>query len=137
MRDNPFLDEILSAVWSQDTQKRLRAAEDLSNYLNDPSNDIVFHGYERLIDGLVGWVNSSNFRVSLSGLEILHQIVDQMGERFKHSLLPVWSSPDVPLLQYVLFTRYRLVKYLCELHVPFRGTSSVWTKETSSCMRPM
>ncbi|XP_032242653.2 CLIP-associating protein 1-A isoform X3 [Nematostella vectensis] len=89
MRDNPFLDEILSAVWSQDTQKRLRAAEDLSNYLNDPSNDIVFHGYERLIDGLVGWVNSSNFRVSLSGLEILHQIVDQMGERFKHSLLPV------------------------------------------------
>ncbi|XP_031566789.1 CLIP-associating protein 1-like isoform X2 [Actinia tenebrosa] len=89
MKDIPFLEDILASVWSQDTQKRLKAAEELSNYLSEPSNDIEFGGYDKLIDGLIAWVNSSNFRVSLSGLDILHQIVDKIGPGFKNSLLPV------------------------------------------------
>ncbi|KAK3736138.1 hypothetical protein QZH41_015538 [Actinostola sp. cb2023] len=89
MKDVPFLEGILASVWSQDTQRKLKAAEELSNYLSDPAKDIEFGGYEKLIDGLIAWVNSSNFRVSLSGLDILHQIVDKLEGRFKNSLLPV------------------------------------------------
>lgn len=63
MKDIVFLEGILAAVASQDTQKRLKAAEDLSNYLSDPSNGIEFIGFDKLLDGLVGWVNSSNFKV--------------------------------------------------------------------------
>lgn len=64
MKNVAFLEGILASVWSQDTQRRLKAAEELSNYLCDPANDIEFGGYEKLIDGLVAWVNSSNFRVN-------------------------------------------------------------------------
>lgn len=68
MKDVAFLEGILASVWSQDTQRRLKAAEELSNYLSHPSNDIEFGGYEKLIDGLVAWVNSSNFRVRMDTL---------------------------------------------------------------------
>ena len=63
MKDLTFLEGILAAVSTQDTQKRLKAAEDLSNYPSEPSNGIEFIGFDKLLDGLVGWVNSSNFRV--------------------------------------------------------------------------
>lgn len=63
MRDLVFLEGILAAVNCQDTQKRLKAAEELSNYLCDPSNGIEFIGFDKLLDGLVGWVNSSNLKV--------------------------------------------------------------------------
>ena len=64
MKDIVFLEGILAAVASQDTQKRLKAAEDFSNYLSDPSNGIEFIGFDKLLDGLIGWVNSSNFKAS-------------------------------------------------------------------------
>ena len=63
MKDLVFLEGILAAVSCQDTQKRLKAAEDLANYLSDPSNGIEFIGFDKLLDGLVGWVSSSNFKV--------------------------------------------------------------------------
>ena len=63
MKDIAFLEGILAAVTSQDTQRRLKAAEDFSNYLSVPSNGIEFIGFDKLLDGLVGWVNSSNFKV--------------------------------------------------------------------------
>lgn len=67
MKDLAFLEGIVAAVSTQDTQKRLKAAEDLSNYLSEPSNGIEFIGFDKLLDGLVGWVNSSNFRVRNEG----------------------------------------------------------------------
>ena len=63
MKDLVFLEGIVAAVNCQDTQKRLKAAEELSNYLSDPSKGIEFIGFDKLLDGLVGWVNSSNFKV--------------------------------------------------------------------------
>ncbi|CAH3023339.1 unnamed protein product, partial [Porites evermanni] len=89
MKDLVFLEGILAAVNSQDTQKRLKAAEDLSTYLSDPSNRIEFIGFDKLLDGLVAWVNSSNFKLSLTGLDLLHQIVDRLGANFRSHLLPV------------------------------------------------
>ena len=63
MKDVAFLEGILAAVSCQDTQKKLKAAEDFSNYLSEPSNGIEFIGFDKLLDGLVGWVTSSNFKV--------------------------------------------------------------------------
>lgn len=64
MKDLVLLEGITAAVHSQDTQKRLKAAEDLTNYLNDPSNSVEFLGFDKLLDGIVTWINSSNYRVS-------------------------------------------------------------------------
>ena len=66
MRDIILLEGILASVSCQDTQRRLKAAEDLANYLSNPGNEIDFPGFpfEKLVDGLIGWVSSSNFKVS-------------------------------------------------------------------------
>ena len=64
MKDLVFLEGITASVHSQDTQKRLKAADDLSNYLSDPSNNVEFLGFDKLLDGIVTWINSSNYRVS-------------------------------------------------------------------------
>lgn len=92
MKDVAFLEGILAAVSCQDTQKRLKAAEDFSNYLSEPSNGIEFIGFDKLLDGLVGWVTSSNFKLSLTGLDLLHKIVDKLGTNFRSHLLPVVPS---------------------------------------------
>ncbi|XP_068670477.1 CLIP-associating protein 1-A-like isoform X5 [Montipora foliosa] len=92
MKDVAFLEGILAAVSCQDTQKKLKAAEDFSNYLSEPSNGIEFIGFDKLLDGLVGWVTSSNFKLSLTGLDLLHKIVDKLGTNFRSHLLPVVPS---------------------------------------------
>ncbi|XP_048204596.1 CLIP-associating protein 2 isoform X4 [Perognathus longimembris pacificus] len=38
---------------------------------------------DKIVDALVGWVGSSNYRVSLLGLEILSAFVDRLSTRFK------------------------------------------------------
>lgn len=37
--------------------------EDFLNYLSVFFNGIEFIGFDKLFDGFVGWVNSSNFKV--------------------------------------------------------------------------
>ncbi len=77
------LDEILVQIMKQDTHSRLQASHDFQMHLSDESNPLVCESFDRLVDGLVGWVNCSNFKVSLCGLECLTCLVDRMEERFK------------------------------------------------------
>ena len=63
MRDTSILDNFVTAVEQQDTHKRLKAAEEIITYVNDPENPFDFPGVDRLIDGLLGWAGSSNFKV--------------------------------------------------------------------------
>ncbi|XP_033624857.1 CLIP-associating protein 1-like isoform X8 [Asterias rubens] len=85
------LDEIAAQIMKQDTHSRLQASHDFQMHLSDESNPLVCESFDRLVDGLVGWVNCSNFKVSLCGLECLTCLVDRMEERFKShigSVLP-------------------------------------------------
>lgn len=38
--------------------------EDFLNYFSDFLNGIEFIGFDKFLDGFIGWVNSSNFKVS-------------------------------------------------------------------------
>eukprot|EP00795_Rhopilema_esculentum_P014391 gene14391-5442_t len=86
MRDTSILDNFVTAVEQQDTHKRLKAAEEIITYVNDPENPFDFPGVDRLIDGLLGWAGSSNFKVSQYGLEILAALAEKLGGNFKSSL---------------------------------------------------
>ncbi|XP_041459143.1 CLIP-associating protein 1-A-like isoform X3 [Lytechinus variegatus] len=77
------LDDIFNDVLKQDTTSKFQASEDLQNYLQDNKNSLHCDNMDRLVDALAGWVNSSNFKISLCGLECLSLLVDRMGEKFK------------------------------------------------------
>lgn len=59
--------KLLSGVLQNDMHQRLQAGEQLIEYIRgDESNLEEFEEIERLVSGLVGWMNSSNSKVSLS-----------------------------------------------------------------------
>lgn len=85
------LDSFLPNVTTQDTRKRIQAHQDLVPYLSDPHSSLACPEMDEFIGGLVGWVNCSNYKISMNGLEILCLMVDRMGEDFKihvSSVLP-------------------------------------------------
>ena len=61
------LDDIVEDVLKQDTSSKFQASEDLQDYLQDTSKPLHCENFDRLVDALAGWVNSSNFKVFLPG----------------------------------------------------------------------
>lgn len=81
------MDYFYQQVLQKDVTRRLQVGQDLIDYLNDPhrSPDVEQDKprLDKTIDELTGWVNSSNFKVALLGIDICGAFVDRMGERFK------------------------------------------------------
>ncbi|XP_059520182.1 CLIP-associating protein 2 isoform X24 [Myotis daubentonii] len=74
-------------VQQKDVGGRQQVGQELLLYLGVPGaipdleEDVGSLG--RTIDALTGWVGSSNYRISLMGLEILSAFVDRLSTRFK------------------------------------------------------
>ncbi|XP_068189316.1 CLIP-associating protein 2 isoform X4 [Antennarius striatus] len=87
MEEHDNMDYFYQQVLQKDVTRRLQVGQDLIDYLNDPHRSPdVEHDKPRLdktIDELTGWVNSSNFKVALLGIDICGAFVERMGERFK------------------------------------------------------
>uniref|UniRef100_A0AAQ4RWG5 Cytoplasmic linker associated protein 2 n=1 Tax=Gasterosteus aculeatus aculeatus TaxID=481459 RepID=A0AAQ4RWG5_GASAC len=87
MEDHDNMDYFYQQVLQKDVSRRLQVGEDLIDYLNDPSRSPdVEQDKSRLdktMDELTGWVNSSNFKVALLGIDICAAFVERLGERFK------------------------------------------------------
>ena len=64
MKDIGLLEKFVGAIEQQDTHKRLKVAEEIISYVNDPECSLDFPGVDRMIDGLLGWAGHSNFKVS-------------------------------------------------------------------------
>uniref|UniRef100_A0A673CH24 Cytoplasmic linker associated protein 2 n=1 Tax=Sphaeramia orbicularis TaxID=375764 RepID=A0A673CH24_9TELE len=96
MEDHDNMDYFYQQVQQKDVTRRLQVGQDLIDYVNDPhrSPDLEQDKprLDKTIDELTRWVNSSNFKVALLGIDICNAFVDRMGERFKGYLgtvLPV------------------------------------------------
>ncbi|KAM4725457.1 CLIP-associating protein 2 isoform 14-T14 [Anableps anableps] len=87
MEDHDNMDYFYQQVLQKDVTRRLQVGQDLIDYLNDPhrSPDVEQDKprLDKTIDELTGWINSSNFKVALLGIDICGAFVDRMGERFK------------------------------------------------------
>ncbi|XP_051812085.1 CLIP-associating protein 2 isoform X28 [Acanthochromis polyacanthus] len=87
MEEHDNMDYFYQQVLQKDVSRRLQVGQDLIDYLNDPqrSPDVEQDKprLDKTIDELTGWVNSSNFKVALLGIDICGAFVDRMGERFK------------------------------------------------------
>ncbi|XP_049889767.1 CLIP-associating protein 2 isoform X4 [Epinephelus moara] len=87
MEEHDNMDYFYQQVVQKDVTRRLQVGQDLIDYLNDPhrSPDVEQDKprLDKTIDELTGWVNASNFKVALLGIDICGAFVDRMGERFK------------------------------------------------------
>uniref|UniRef100_A0A8C7MLU9 Cytoplasmic linker associated protein 2 n=1 Tax=Oncorhynchus kisutch TaxID=8019 RepID=A0A8C7MLU9_ONCKI len=74
-------------VLQKDVTRRLQVGQDLIDYLNDPqrSSDVEQDKprLDKTIDELTGWVNASNYKVALLGIDIAGAFVDRLGEHFR------------------------------------------------------
>ncbi|CAI8057490.1 CLIP-associating protein 1 [Geodia barretti] len=75
---------LLSDALKTDTHVRVQVAEELSDWMkneeNDPEN---FPELERLVGALAQWMGSSNYKVSIAGMEVLVILAGRMKDRFR------------------------------------------------------
>ncbi|XP_059206487.1 CLIP-associating protein 2 isoform X3 [Centropristis striata] len=87
MEDHDNMDYFYQQVLQKDVTRRLQVGQDLIDYLSDPQRSADVEQdkprLDKTIDELTGWVNSSNFKVALLGIDICGAFVDRIGERFK------------------------------------------------------
>ncbi|XP_047240569.1 CLIP-associating protein 2 isoform X15 [Girardinichthys multiradiatus] len=87
MEDHDNMEYFYQQVLQKDVTRRLQVGQDIIDYLNDPhrSSDVEQDKprLDKTIDELTGWINSSNFKVALLGIDICGAFVDRIGERFK------------------------------------------------------
>ncbi|XP_042672911.1 CLIP-associating protein 2 isoform X5 [Centrocercus urophasianus] len=83
----PGMDYFCAQVQQKDVGRRLQVGQELLEYLSDPARSPdVEQDQQRLdkvIDELAAWVNSSNFKVALLGLDVLGAFVHRLSGRFK------------------------------------------------------
>ncbi|KAK8736518.1 hypothetical protein OTU49_005051 [Cherax quadricarinatus] len=83
------LDQFTPLLGTSDTRKKIALGTDIINYLELPSNSIECDDIGHFIDGLVPWLQSSNFKVTLNGLEVMTFLVERMKEDFRPYLSSV------------------------------------------------
>ncbi|XP_019393347.1 PREDICTED: CLIP-associating protein 2 isoform X7 [Crocodylus porosus] len=74
-------------VQQKDVARRLQVGQELLDYVSEPSRSPdLEHDPQRLdivVNELAAWLNSSNFKVALLGLDVLGAFVDRLSGRFK------------------------------------------------------
>uniref|UniRef100_A0A673HZP6 CLIP-associating protein 2-like n=1 Tax=Sinocyclocheilus rhinocerous TaxID=307959 RepID=A0A673HZP6_9TELE len=87
MEENDNMDYFYQQVLQKDVTRRLQVGPDLIDYLSDPQRSWdVEQDKSRLdktMDELTGWVNSSNYKIALLGIDIVSAFVDRMTDRFR------------------------------------------------------
>ncbi|XP_053916004.1 CLIP-associating protein 2 isoform X26 [Cuculus canorus] len=81
------MDYFSEQVQQKDVGRRMQVGQELLEYLSDPARSTDLEQdqqrLDKVIDELTGWVNSSNFKVALLGLDVLGAFVDRLSGRFK------------------------------------------------------
>jgi len=60
------LDDFVPYIQTSDTKKRMHTYEQLVGYLRCSYTSLECRHMEKLIDGLVAWISSSNYKVYIS-----------------------------------------------------------------------
>ncbi|NWV34959.1 CLAP2 protein, partial [Grantiella picta] len=81
------MDYFCEQVQQKDVGRRMQVGQELLEYLSDPARSTDLEQdqqrLDKVIDELTAWVNSSNFKVALLGLDVLGAFVDRLSGRFK------------------------------------------------------
>ncbi|XP_041806679.1 CLIP-associating protein 1a isoform X2 [Chelmon rostratus] len=84
----PSMENCLAQVLQKDVGRRLQVGQEIIDYILDKekSHDLEQDqtALDKMVDGIASsWVNSSNFKVALLGLDLLSAVVTRLQERFR------------------------------------------------------
>nr|XP_025873515.1 CLIP-associating protein 1 isoform X2 [Vulpes vulpes] len=93
----PRMESCLAQVLQKDVGKRLQVGQELIDYFSDKQKSADLEHdqtmLDKLVDGLAtSWVNSSNYKVVLLGMDILSALVSRLQDRFKAQIGTVLPS---------------------------------------------
>ncbi|XP_029979991.1 CLIP-associating protein 1a isoform X22 [Sphaeramia orbicularis] len=93
----PSMENCLSQVLQKDVGRRLQVGQEIIDYILDKekSHDLEQDqtALDKMVDGIASsWVNSSNFKVALLGLDLLSALVTRLQERFRAQVGTVLPS---------------------------------------------
>uniref|UniRef100_A0A672UVQ2 Cytoplasmic linker associated protein 1 n=1 Tax=Strigops habroptila TaxID=2489341 RepID=A0A672UVQ2_STRHB len=88
----PTMEYCLAQVLQKDVGKRLQVGQELIDYFSDKqkSSDLEHDQtmLDKMVDGLAtSWVNSSNYKVVLLGIDIISALVSRLQDRFKAQIV--------------------------------------------------
>lgn len=86
------LDQFVTDLSTVDTKKKITHGQNVINYLGDQNNTIECEDMGAFIDALVPWMQSSNFKVSQNGLDIVGFLIDRLSGDFKPYLNTILAS---------------------------------------------
>ncbi|XP_050772904.1 CLIP-associating protein 1 isoform X15 [Gopherus flavomarginatus] len=93
----PSMEYCLAQVLQKDVGKRLQVGQELIDYFSDKQKSADLEHDQTLLDKMVdglatSWVNSSNYKVVLLGMDILSALVSRLQDRFKAQIGTVLPS---------------------------------------------
>ncbi|XP_069637100.1 CLIP-associating protein 1 isoform X7 [Haliaeetus albicilla] len=93
----PTMEYCLAQVLQKDVGKRLQVGQELIDYFSDKQKSADLEHdqtmLDKMVDGLAtSWVNSSNYKVVLLGIDILSALVSRLQDRFKAQIGTVLPS---------------------------------------------
>ncbi|XP_041662913.1 CLIP-associating protein 1a isoform X32 [Cheilinus undulatus] len=93
----PSMENCLAQVLQKDMGRRLQVGQEIIEYILDKekSHDLEQDqtALDKMVDGIASsWVNSSNFKVALLGLDLLSALVTRLQERFRAQVGTVLPS---------------------------------------------
>ncbi|KAK3543831.1 hypothetical protein QTP70_030084 [Hemibagrus guttatus] len=93
----PNMEYCLAQVLQKDVGRRLQVGQELIDYITDKekSHDLEQDqtALDKMVDGLAtSWVNSSNFKLALLGIDILSALVTRLQDRFRTQIGTVLPS---------------------------------------------
>nr|XP_020462243.1 CLIP-associating protein 1 isoform X6 [Monopterus albus] len=93
----PSMENCLAQVLQKDVGRRLQVGQEIIDYILDKekSHDLEQDqtALDKMVDGIASsWVNSSNFKVALLGLDLLSALLSRLQERFRAQVGTVLPS---------------------------------------------
>ncbi|XP_043105562.1 CLIP-associating protein 1a isoform X11 [Puntigrus tetrazona] len=93
----PNMEYCLTQVLQKDVARRLQMGPELIDYITDADkcHDLESDqtALDKMVDGIAtSWVNSSNFKLALLGMDLLSALVTRLQDRFRHQVGTVLPS---------------------------------------------
>ncbi|XP_059356355.1 CLIP-associating protein 1-A-like isoform X24 [Carassius carassius] len=93
----PNIEYCLTQVLQKDVARRLQMGAELIDYITDADkcHDLESDqtALDKMVDGIAtSWVNSSNFKLALLGMDLLSALVTRLQDRFRHQVGTVLPS---------------------------------------------
>ncbi|TMS01459.1 hypothetical protein E3U43_017819 [Larimichthys crocea] len=97
MEEEVSMDYVVEQVMQKDLGKRLQVGQEIIDHILDEEKSVELEQDQSMLDRMVdavasSWVNSSNFKVVLLGMDILSALVSRLQERFRTQVGTVLPS---------------------------------------------